>query len=1002
MLSVAMTLNTVSPYLAMAEEPAADIPAQETVEETLDETVNEEIVADEEVVENPEVTAEGQEQPTDAPTTDALIVDEDEEVAVDQQFLQDPVQNDDVDVIAAEALCDELKEIVDKLPDPATLGSTPKDKAEVYNNYTNVINEANAKYAEVKASEKAAAMWGTNDKYASEKRNLDRLIEYQLFEVSECATEGTEFAVKVGSLYSGYSNKVAQGASDDEVKSYLDNPPSLDNLQSLESTLTGYDTETTGKGSLIAYFVDNNEHNENARAQLKEMRAALDKINSKQAVDDTIDDTLGDLGVDATVQDKNNDGRITPDEITSNDLDDQGKQQLADILNKLKDDISNATDTNGNGSVQDEVDALVEKAKQDIDNIKTKYEKDSEAYMNNLNSQKSNVFDKAVNNANNAQSSSDVKTIQDDLQNRYNQLMSDYNNLSDKAKALADQAGAQEKLKGCKDALDAVKGIYEKKLFGEQKTAELKKFKEDIDAMIKDVQDRDEKLVKDGHEQKGPYDDAEQSDLDTIRNRAVEDLTALKTSAEGAIQNVSAEAGISQVKSILDGIKSNASTIKNRALEDFEKVKTIARKKADALEQKIAALGNSPTAIPRDQADTVKNLINEYKDLDSFLSNDRYRKYTGNKNPGKNMIESDIINSDTGETYKQRLDSCQAQIDRMAQEDANALEAEVNKLSAPENATLANEGAVNAARRSYDSLTKEAKAKVKPEVLQKIKDLEAKMALEHYEQKLQRQLDRFVEDKLAKTTYDKQGKTQVNSAYKDGLKDIDNATSYSGADNALSRAIARINAVKTVAQKMKEKGVQYNFNRMRFRTTKQTKGTIYLRWVGVDDIAGFQVYGSKVGEPMKMLRQYDYRARSAKFSRLKKGTQYQYRIYAFKVVDGEIIKVYGSPIIYANTKGGKYGNIKSVKIKKVGKKSGGNKKTVKVKLKKGKTAKIKAKTKKSGSKIKKHYGIKYESTNPSIVKVSSSGKMTAVGRGTAYVRVYSQSGAYRTVKVTVK
>ena len=65
--------------------------------------------------------------------------------------------------------------------------------------------------------------------------------------------------------------------------------------------------------------------------------------------------------------------------------------------------------------------------------------------------------------------------------------------------------------------------------------------------------------------------------------------------------------------------------------------------------------------------------------------------------------------------------------------------------------------------------------------------------------------------------------------------------------------------------------------------------------------------------------------------KLKKGTYYKYNIVAFKYVNGVKVTLAASKKIHATTLGGKYGVAKAVKLNKS-----------KVKIKKGKTFKIKA------------------------------------------------------------
>ena len=94
--------------------------------------------------------------------------------------------------------------------------------------------------------------------------------------------------------------------------------------------------------------------------------------------------------------------------------------------------------------------------------------------------------------------------------------------------------------------------------------------------------------------------------------------------------------------------------------------------------------------------------------------------------------------------------------------------------------------------------------------------------------------------------------------------------------------------------------------------------------------------------------------------------------------------------VHVATSGKRYGNATSVTVKKKS-----------IKLKKGKTFKIGASVRKKG-KVKQHRRLSYESTNPAVATVNSSGKIKAVGKGTCYVYAYTQNGLFKRVKVTVK
>ena len=95
-------------------------------------------------------------------------------------------------------------------------------------------------------------------------------------------------------------------------------------------------------------------------------------------------------------------------------------------------------------------------------------------------------------------------------------------------------------------------------------------------------------------------------------------------------------------------------------------------------------------------------------------------------------------------------------------------------------------------------------------------------------------------------------------------------------------------------------------------------------------------------------------------------------------------------VVYNKSKCRSYGNATSVSVKK---------KTVR--LKKGKTFKLGASFKKTGT-VKQHRKLSYETTKPKVAKVNKKGKIKAVGKGTCKVYAYAQNGVMKVIKVTVK
>ena len=119
----------------------------------------------------------------------------------------------------------------------------------------------------------------------------------------------------------------------------------------------------------------------------------------------------------------------------------------------------------------------------------------------------------------------------------------------------------------------------------------------------------------------------------------------------------------------------------------------------------------------------------------------------------------------------------------------------------------------------------------------------------------------------------------------------------------------------------------------------------------------------------------------------------KYKVVAFKTENGKKVQLGESlTLCAAGTKSKEYTNVSEVTLNKT-------KKT----LEKGKTFKIKADLKlEDESKKLIDPGIKYESSDTSVAKVSSKGKITTVGKGTCYVYVRSATGAYAKIKITVK
>ena len=180
-------------------------------------------------------------------------------------------------------------------------------------------------------------------------------------------------------------------------------------------------------------------------------------------------------------------------------------------------------------------------------------------------------------------------------------------------------------------------------------------------------------------------------------------------------------------------------------------------------------------------------------------------------------------------------------------------------------------------------------------------------------------------------------------------------------------------------------------------SVKQGKKAIKLNWNGVDGGASYVVYGNRCGKNNRMQRLFTLNSGSLTIKdingqKLKKGKYYKFMVVA---LDRNNNVLYTSKVVHVATKGGKVGNHKRIRI---------NKKVIKKAraLKPGKTLKLKAKAVKQKKKVKKHRGLIYESTKPSVATVNGKGVIRANAPGTCQIYVYAQNGVKRVVTVNVR
>ena len=183
-------------------------------------------------------------------------------------------------------------------------------------------------------------------------------------------------------------------------------------------------------------------------------------------------------------------------------------------------------------------------------------------------------------------------------------------------------------------------------------------------------------------------------------------------------------------------------------------------------------------------------------------------------------------------------------------------------------------------------------------------------------------------------------------------------------------------------------------------TTPEDDGAT-VAWKKAPEAKRYVIYATYCGKKSKYRKIKTVKGNITSF-KLKKlngkkiNTKKNLKVYivAQKKVNGKWVKLFKTPTFHTAGKNSKYTNVKKIKVKKA-----------KFVLKQGKTAKIKAKLVLVDKKKKPIHHVKtfrYMSTNTAVVKVTKSGKIKAVGKGTATVYVFSNNGTPKAIKVTVK
>lgn len=179
--------------------------------------------------------------------------------------------------------------------------------------------------------------------------------------------------------------------------------------------------------------------------------------------------------------------------------------------------------------------------------------------------------------------------------------------------------------------------------------------------------------------------------------------------------------------------------------------------------------------------------------------------------------------------------------------------------------------------------------------------------------------------------------------------------------------------------------------RLQARAVNAGKYAVRLEWNKVSGAAGYIIYGSKCGYNIKRIgttaNTYSIR------DKLTAGSYYQYRVVAYGLnANGTQRALTTSAVVYEATKGGSVTNPGSVTVSKTS-----------LSLKAGKTAALKASVKavSAALKLKQIRAVRFVSSDPSVAKVTVSGQVTAVKKGSCVIYAYAQNGIAAKVSVKV-
>lgn len=195
------------------------------------------------------------------------------------------------------------------------------------------------------------------------------------------------------------------------------------------------------------------------------------------------------------------------------------------------------------------------------------------------------------------------------------------------------------------------------------------------------------------------------------------------------------------------------------------------------------------------------------------------------------------------------------------------------------------------------------------------------------------------------------------------------------------------------------KGSPYHL--LQFKSTSQSRHSVKLSWKKMKGAKKYIIYGNRCGKKYRykkiaVVSGSDLKVNSAAKKKIKKGSWYKFLVFAADQNDNILA---ASKTVHVCTAGGKYTNVKSLKLVSAKKTQ-----TALKKLKIGKKYRLKIhQTRASGKRrLKTHRGLRYESSDSGVASVSNKGVVRGKRKGICHIYVYAQSGVRISVKVNVR